>query len=156
MSTYTRTIAFCLVAASVGCTASTGAGSCGTPALGADVVSPPEAGAYDYLACDSGGQALVTGIVILSVTDTTVAGHWDLRRIPWGDPEIPVGPQVGTGQLEGRVRSDTLVLELNPDAVDYNLGLVGTPARGGAIAGEWTYITIAGPRNAGPFTMRPR
>ena len=96
--------------------------------------SPPEAGAYDYLACDSGGQALVTGIVILSVTDTTVAGHWDLRRIPWGDPEIPVGPQVGTGQLEGRVRSDTLVLELNPDAVDYNLGLVGTPARGGAIA----------------------
>lgn len=121
---------------------------------------PPEAatlaGDYDYLACDAANEPAVIGTVVVTASDTTFTGTWDLRRHPDSDPATRVGPQLGTGSLAGWTFAGEIRADLNPGVADNNVGLAGTLDTTGTITGEWSHTTIIGPVAGGRFIMRRR
>jgi hypothetical protein len=119
----------------------------------AGIVDPAlEAGpTYHYLATSPGGVPLLEGTLTIHLApENVVTGTWDIHRV---DPNstVQVGPQVGTGNLIGSRSGDTLLIQLNPDLVDNNVGLVAVPTRRGW-RGEWGFDAIDGPRSRGYFT----
>jgi hypothetical protein len=107
---------------------------------------------YKYTARDGGGAALVTGELTLAVAeDSIVSGSWSTHWAFGADTTTEVGPQVGHGTLAGRLRHDTLLVDLTPGNADNNAVLLGTWT-GDTIVGSWTWITVTGPRTSGPFT----
>ncbi|HQR18373.1 MAG TPA: hypothetical protein PK948_08370 [Gemmatimonadales bacterium] len=112
-------------------------------------------GTLAYRAVTTTGLPLLEGRLTLRyLTDSTVEGTWTIRWSPGADPTLPVGPQVGAGTLTGTRSGSTLVLELNPEAADNNVGLVGE-AVAGSLRGRWIWTTFTGPRATGRFTAAP-
>jgi len=104
---------------------------------------------YTYCAFDTFGTALVRGVMFLAIDDSDrVTGLWDLRRIGTGPTMI--GPQVGTGRLEGFREGATIWMNLNPQYADNNVMLFGT-IRGSGIYGTWEYIGFPGVLSRGRF-----
>lgn len=127
--------------------------------VGGGAAVPPTAGAlagtYDYLACDDRGRPAVVGTVVLAVSDSSVEGTWQLRRAA-GNPDAPVGPQVGSGTIAGATSQTTVIVNLNPGWADNNVGLSGTVDASGLLAGTWSHTTLTGPRSGGRFVMQRR
>jgi len=112
-------------------------------------------GTLQYEATTTVGLPLLEGELVLRYpTDSTVAGTWSIRRSPGADPDIEVGPQVGSGTLVGMRDGNTLYLDLNPGWADNNVMLVGE-ASAGALRGRWTWSAFTGPRSSGRFTAQP-
>jgi hypothetical protein len=114
------------------------------------------AGSYDYLACDAANRPAVIGTVVVTASDTTFTGTWDLRRHPDGDPTTVVGPQLGSGTLTGWTFDQEIHADLNPGWADNNVGLAGALDAERTITGEWSHTTIIGPVAGGRFIMRKR
>jgi hypothetical protein len=107
---------------------------------------------YRYTARSAAGGALVAGELTFSVVDDSmVSGSWSTHWVIGADTTAEVGPQVGHGTLAGRLRHDTLLVDLTPGNADNNAVLHGVWTDR-SIAGTWTWITVTGPRSAGPFT----
>jgi len=86
--------------------------------------------------------------------DSTVTGNWIINWVSGVDTTTPVGPQVGSGALQGRLWPDTTVwLNLNPNYFDYNVFLVGAATVNG-LAGRWDYSGFPGTLAHGRFTAR--
>lgn len=97
---------------------------------------------------------LVGSLELVVHGDSTVSGNWTIGWAPGVDSTTRVGPQVGSGALQGRVLPDTSVwLNLNPGFVDYNVLLSGAATVKG-LSGRWGYSTIAGEQGHGRFTAR--
>mgnify|MGYP001180832947 FL=1 len=123
-----------------------------------DAPAPPPtgdlSGAYWYLA-RKGGADVVTGTVqLLAQEDSSITGTWALQRVPGSDTSIAVGPQLGTGTLQGHRTASELWLDLNPGWADNNVFLVLQPAVSNALAGTWDHSTIIGPVTGGPVELR--
>lgn len=99
----------------------------------------------------SGAQALAGRLVLSFPDDTTVSGSWVISWVPGADTTALVGPQVGSGTLVGSRLGDTLLLQLNPENADHNVGLRAVRTRAG-YRGTWEWVTFAGPRTRGGFT----
>ena len=101
----------------------------------------------------SGAPALAGRLVLSFPEDTTVSGSWVISWVPGADTTALVGPQVGSGTLVGNRLGDTLLLQLNPENADHNVGLraVRTPA---GYRGTWEWVTFTGPRTHGEFSAR--
>jgi len=109
-------------------------------------------GAFRYTARSASGEPLLTGRIELDfLDDSTVTGRWTIAWLPGADSTAPVGPQVGTGELAGIRVGDTLLLQLNPNNADHNVGLEATRA-GSGYTGRWEWVTFTGPRAAGLFS----
>lgn len=127
---------------------------------GRDVVQPGSTppGAMTYTGYDDAGQPLVTGWIRLDFVTIQTAptpppdGAWRLRALV--DPST-VGPQVGEGTLTLSFFEDRVGADLNPGVADNNVTLLGHLTAGGPqrmrYEGRWTWSTIAGVRNSGPF-----
>jgi hypothetical protein len=118
--------------------------------------SPAAPGVYQYEARDAANRPLIIGTFRFDpMADSILSGTWSTVWAPGADRASQVGPQVGDGTLAGVIRRDSVYLTLTPAAVDNNIDLAGT--RGSAtFGGAWQWITIAGPRTAGSFTLRRR
>jgi hypothetical protein len=104
---------------------------------------------YAYAGYDSSGREIVRGELVIIVDDSgAVTGSWDLAAV--GTPPPMIGPQVGTGTLEGRIVLTAFGANLNPDMVDNNVVLMGTVSSTG-IAGIWEFIGFPGVLNEGTF-----
>ncbi len=113
------------------------------------------AGGFRYIARSATGAPLISGRIDLSFPDdSTVTGQWNFAWEPGADTTLQVGPQVGTGELIGRQMGDTLLLQLNPEMADNNVGLTAIRGAGG-YTGEWTWSAFTGPRSSGSFTVTP-
>jgi hypothetical protein len=113
-------------------------------------LDPPQAGGtYRYSGYEDGGGLVVTGRITLSVQTNAVTGTWTLRQA--GPANGPIGHQIGEGQLRGDLGGSQLAVDLNPGWVDNNVFLQGQSA-GNTWTGLWSYSTIAGSVNGGPFT----
>ena len=127
--------------------------ACGDPAL--SPVSGDPSGVYGYVA-SSGVIPVVTGTMTLQVgEDSAVTGSWELRRVPGSDPNIQVGPQVGSGTLAGRLDASGFVaVDLNPGWADNNVYLLlggYTPSR---LTGTWDHSTLIGSVAGGPVELQ--
>lgn len=127
--------------------------ACSDPAL--SPVSGDPSGVYGYVA-QSGVIPVVTGTMTLQVAeDSAVTGSWELRRVPGSDPTIPVGPQLGSGTLAGRLDASGFVaVDLNPGWADNNVYLLldgYTPSR---LTGTWGHATLIGPVAGGPVELQ--
>lgn len=111
--------------------------------------------ALQYEAYTDQLRLLLIGSLDLVVReDSTVSGSWTIGWAPGVDTTTRVGPQVGSGALQGRVLPDTSVwLDLNPGNADYNVFLRGvTTVRG--LSGRWGLSGIAGEQEHGRFAAR--
>jgi hypothetical protein len=110
---------------------------------------------YHYSARSATGQPLLSGHLELGFPDdSTLRGTWVIAWVPGADTTIAVGPQVGSGDLVGSRRGDTLLVQLNPTNADNNVDLQAVVGADG-YAGRWEWITITGPRTAGTFVAAP-
>jgi hypothetical protein len=110
--------------------------------------SSTQTGTYRYTAFLE-GSPVVEGFLQLDVLTTTqVSGSWEFARI--GSSTIQVGPQVGTGTLEGSFDGAVLSMNLNPGVADNNVFLSGT-FQGDTIRGEWSFSGFPGVISQGTF-----
>ena len=125
------------------------AGSPGDPAAG-DLQGP-----YRYLAYDSNSALLLTGqLRIVPLDDSTLGGTWEIHWAAGADTTRPVGPQVGTGLLQGSRIGARWHLTLTPGWADNNVDLMAE-ARAGALMGAWVHSIITGPHAGGSFQALP-
>ncbi len=132
--------------------------SLSTVFVGCDAPDPFSAedpsGTYGYLA-QKGGADVVAGTVRLFMeVDSSINGTWDLQRVPGSDSGLAVGPQLGTGTLQGRRTASGLWLDLNPGWADNNVFLALFPQQSNALGGTWDHSTIIGPVTGGPVQLR--
>ena len=112
--------------------------------------------AFTYLALSGDGVQILTGSLLLSVSDSdSISGYWNIERTDGSDHGIEVGPQIGHGQLVGTLDENDLYIDLNPDWADANVLLQGTWS-GKRITGTWTYHSFTGSTASGRFTLTPR
>ncbi len=108
-------------------------------------------GAFRYIGYDTLGQAVVQGYLRMALTDSNrIEGDWALVAIAG---ESTVGPQTGSGSLEGEIVGTTIRLNLNPQMIDNNVLLSGE-LRGNIYAGEWMFVGFPGVLNRGTFAAR--
>jgi hypothetical protein len=108
----------------------------------------PITGTYRYTASES-GTPVVSGLLHLDeVSLTRVRGRWEFARI--GSSNVEVGPQIGSGPLEGSFDGTVISIDLNPGFADNNVFLSGT-FQGTTLRGEWNFSGIAGPVSQGTF-----
>lgn len=111
-------------------------------------------GVYAYLA-QAGNVDVVTGIVRFQVEDdSSVTGTWELHRVPGSDTSIVVGPQLGTGTLQGRRSASGLWLDLNPGWADNNVFLALRAPVSSTLSGTWDHSTIVGPVTGGSVRLQ--
>lgn len=111
-------------------------------------------GVYGYVA-QAGNADVVTGIVRLQVQDdSSVTGTWELQRVPGSDTSITVGPQLGSGTLQGRRSAHGVWLDLNPGWADNNVFLALLPEVANTLSGTWDHSTIVGPVAGGSVRLQ--
>jgi len=109
---------------------------------------PVPDGNYKYVAYDSLGAIISKGWLKIEAKDSsTIFGNWEINKV--GNPQN-IGPQIGKGELEGGFNDSILVVELNPNYVDNNVGLVGNPEKN-KYTGKWYYSSFIGLTNWGRF-----
>jgi hypothetical protein len=124
-------------------------------ACSANGVAPPgslKSAVLQYSAGSAQGAPLLAGSLrIVAHDDSTVTGTWAIDWVVGADTSAPVGPQVGSGTLSGRLSADgSIGLDLNPLFADNNVFLDGVVTTAG-LAGTWSWSGIAGPIATGRF-----
>ena len=119
---------------------------------GAPVASLPPLGSlpssYSYSGYNSKGVLVVLGSITLAVTDSQdVSGTWRLECIAQGEK---VGPQTGSGTLQGSFQDSRIAVNLNPGWMDNNVFLSGTFDKD-RFSGTWMWSTFVGPTAEGRF-----
>lgn len=104
-------------------------------------------GNYKYVAYDSLGTVISKGWLKIEAKDSTIFGNWEINKV--GNPQN-IGPQIGKGELEGSFNDSVLVVELNLNYVDNNVGLVGSLEKN-KYTGKWYYSSFIGLTNWGRF-----
>lgn len=112
------------------------------------IVNPTFSGTYSYSSFDTTGTPIVKGWFSISFQESvTIKGEWHFEKI--GDPEN-IGPQVGSGELEGGVDKGRIWIELQPKFRDNNLQLDGK-IENNYYSGKWQWISFIGHTNYGTF-----
>jgi hypothetical protein len=103
---------------------------------------------YSYKGFDTNGTLIVEGTLKLSVnTSNRIQGDWSLHKIK----DVPkLGPQTGSGKLEGRIEQGRVTLDFNPGWADNNVMLNGQISRTN-ITGTWGYYGFGGQLNGRRF-----
>ena len=104
---------------------------------------------YAYSALDTSGTELVRGVLFVTMEDSTrLSGFWDLTAT--GNGQGSIGPQIGSGTLEGFREGAEIQINLNPDYADNNVFLLGTMSPTG-FDGIWQYVGFPGVLASGRF-----
>lgn len=103
---------------------------------------------YGYAASDSAGTRVAEGVLYLTRIDSLVLGHWRIKKVGSSDA---IGPQTGSGSLEGIWTGNTIWVELRPEWRDNNVMLTGTISAS-SFNGIWIYSSFVGITASGTFT----
>lgn len=155
-------IAICWIFLAFGCGPRPAEDSGSIPAPEAETSSETNrlSGVYDYRAEADEGR--IVGTLTLEFdriaregVPMRVTGSWELASEGLVGE---VGPQTGSGQLEGEFHPDgTLRLELNPGMFDNNVTLAGTIRPSGTgFSGSWGYSNFTGLVSTGSFDADKR
>ena len=114
---------------------------------------------FAYTAYSATGEPILNGTLHLEYAMTPLAtlppqalgGTWSIHWAPGADTTLRVGPQVGSGTMDGVDDSSGVRLSFIPNLVDEGVGLDGH-AYGRNFSGTWNYFTITGPTGHGRFT----
>ena len=110
-------------------------------------------GTFNYTAYDSLGAIVAGGTISFEIQDTTnITGEWEINKV--GDPKN-IGPQTGSGKLEGNLTDESLMIGLNPDFRDNNVFLEGKPEEN-KYTGKWYYSSFIGLTNWGTFVAEKK
>jgi hypothetical protein len=105
---------------------------------------------YLYSAYHATDLAVVEGTLAFSLdVSGRVSGRWTTRRTDV-EPSIDVGPQVGTGTLEGEVERDGRLVLRTTSIADYEV-LIVCESSSGDMRGHWQYRNDAGVAASGRF-----
>jgi len=144
---HTWFVSFCTVVATGGCLGATAPDCIDTTGPGGI------GGVYGYTAADAGGAVLVNGnLVVTAGSPPAFTGSWNTYWGTTADTTALVGPQIGQGTFTANVQDGRVVIAMNPQNVDNNVELNGCYTNDG-IRGTWHFITIAGERASGAFTL---
>jgi len=93
---------------------------------------------------------------LLIAADSSITGTWSAHAVSGPDSLVTgVGPQVGSGTLEGRLLDDgSLTIDMNPGMADNNV-FVNVGPRGGETDATWEWSTFAGTTAHGYFRLSP-
>jgi len=115
----------------------------------ASLTGPISSGRYEYKAYDSSGNLVVFGWLFIHTDNPpNINGTWSLEGIA---PLNEIGPQTGSGELQGRYENDEISINLNPQYIDNNVCLSGS-VEGESIIGLWQRISYSGVTNEGTFS----
>lgn len=103
---------------------------------------------YGYTALDSAGTRVAEGRLYVTRIDSLVLGHWKITKIK---SSANIGPQTGSGDLEGIWSGDSLRIELRPEWRDNNVMLTGRISDT-SFDGAWIYTSFIGFTASGTFT----
>jgi hypothetical protein len=135
-----------MIAAALGCSTPTSS-DCN---VGEDVVP---GGIFGYQASGPDGAVLVVGVLQFApATTPPYTGTWEFDWQQGADTTAVVGPQIGSGSFTATVDGARLMIQLNPQNADNNVGLVGCYNRT-RMTGAWSFTTITGERARGAFTL---
>jgi hypothetical protein len=105
---------------------------------------------YLYKGFDTNGNLVVEGVLNLTVGATNrVQGDWRLQEVKPSKLK-KLGPQTGSGKVEGEIKQDRINLDLNPGWADNNIILNGRVTTTN-ILGTWGYYGFAGELAGGKF-----
>ena len=106
---------------------------------------------FSYHSYNTAGEKIASGFIDFSIADTArIEGCWTLfKKTESGN----IGPQHGKGTLTGRIRQNTLILDLHPEHKDNNIILTAPYNDENMFQGEWKWITYAGISNQGTFKL---
>jgi hypothetical protein len=102
--------------------------------------------ARNLVVCASGA------IEMTIATDSTITGSWDISPAD-GFSEKDIGPQIGTGKLEGNIKAGKIFINLNPEWIDNNI-LLNADYSKDQFAGSWVWSTFIGPTSSGSFGIK--
>ncbi len=113
-------------------------------------------GGFSYRATTLTGQPLLEGTMTLEWSgDSTASGRpfsgvWTIQWAAGADQNTSVGPQVGTGTLDGIAQEAGVTISLNPAMLDNNV-ILHARVDGHTLIGNWIHSTLAGPTTQGHF-----
>jgi hypothetical protein len=119
-------------------------------------LKPFPVGEYQYTGYDKNGKKAVEGqLSITSVESRRIGseeqpllkGHWQFSKV--GNQET-IGPQVGSGELQGSIVNREININLNPRIHDSNVILRGT-IEDRRFHGTWSFSGFAGKLSEGTF-----
>lgn len=141
-------VSLCTVVATGGCLGTTSPDCI-------DVTGPGGiGGVYGYTAADAGGAVLVNGnLVVTAGAPPDFTGNWNTFWSTTADTTVVIGPQIGQGTFTAKIEDGRVAIAMNPLNVDNNVELNGC-FTGSGIRGTWRFITIAGERASGTFTLQ--
>jgi len=129
--------------------------ACSTP-KSIEQTKPFPVGDYQYTGSDKKGDKIVEGRLSITSVESRrikseetiqIKGNWQLNKV--GNQE-QIGPQVGSGELDGSIIEGEIYLDLNPNISDSNVILRGT-IEGRRFHGTWNFKGYAGTINQGTF-----
>lgn len=106
---------------------------------------------YTYKAYNAKGDIVVEGTFRLTINGTgEISGSWAFAKRGQSNN---IGPQIGTGALNGKKDGSAITINLNPGWADNNVFLNGK-IENGTITGKWSWSTFIGPTSEGPFDAK--
>ena len=105
-------------------------------------------GNYLYQSFNIGGELVGDGSLFISKVDSNfIDGNWSIRNVR---NCVVCGPQYGGGYFSGRIESDSIYINLNPDNPENYVELVGK-IKGDSLSGDWRWLELIVNSNRGTF-----
>jgi hypothetical protein len=111
-------------------------------------------GTYKYTAYFGKSLAVcASGFIEMTIAiDSTITGSWEISAAnEFSEKEI--GPQIGTGKLEGSIKAGKIFINLNPGWADNNIFLNADYSKD-QFKGSWLWSTFIGPSASGSFGIK--
>lgn len=113
-----------------------------------EVVEKFPYGSYSYRSYDIVGNLIGDGsLTIVKLDSVTIEGNWSVRNV---HNCVTCGTQFGGGYLTGKIKSDSVYINLNPDNPENYTELVGK-IDNGFITGDWQWFKLIMASNRGKF-----
>jgi len=105
-------------------------------------------GSYTYRSFNIAGELVGDGSLFISKVDSNIIeGNWSIRNIR---NCVVCGPQYGSGYLTGRIESDSVFINLNPNNPENYVELVGE-IKNDNFSGDWRWFELIVNSNRGNF-----
>jgi hypothetical protein len=105
-------------------------------------------GSYSYQSFNIVGELIGDDSLYISKVDSNIIeGNWSIRNVR---NCVVCGPQYGSGYLKGRIESDSVYINLNPNNPENYVELVGE-IKNENFSGDWRWFELIVNSNRGTF-----
>jgi hypothetical protein len=105
-------------------------------------------GNYSYQSFNIVGELVGEGSLFISKVDSNfIDGNWSIRNVR---NCVVCGPQYGSGYFSGRIKRDSIYINLNPNNPENYVELVGK-IKNDSFSGDWRWFELIVNSNRGTF-----